>query len=132
VSAPTTPAGVEAANALDLTIARILTIGSYLSVAFLVIGVALMAIHGTSPLDQPADGFDPALIIGDIVAGRSDGPLWLGLLILLVTPASRVAASLVGYTRTGERQMVIVSLAILGVIAAGVVVGVALGTPTAS
>jgi uncharacterized membrane protein len=131
VSAPTSEAGLEAANALDLTIARILTIGSYVGVGLLIVGVGLMVAVGRSPLDQPTHGFDPGLIIGDIVAGRPDGPLWVGLLILLVTPASRVAASLVGYLRSGERQMAIVSLAILGVIAVGVVVGVVLGTPTA-
>ena len=116
---------------LDLTIARILTVGSYLSVALIVVGVALMAVDGRSPLDRPFPGFDPTALGADIVAGRPEGFLWLGLVILLATPATRVTASLVGYIRTRERQMIAVSIGILAVIFGGVVIGVVLGTPTA-
>ena len=118
-------------DALDLTIARILTVGTYVSVTLLVVGVALMARDGRSPLDLTAEAFDPTKIVGDILALRPEGPLWLGLVILLATPATRVAASLIGYVRAGERQMAQVSFAILVVIAAGVAIGVILGTPTA-
>lgn len=123
------PAG--ASEALDLRIARLLTVGSYVGVALLVVGVALMTLAGHSPLDTPLHGFDPGAIAGDIAAGRPEGALWLGLLVLLATPAARVTASLAGFVRSGEREMVVVSAAILLVIAAGVVVGVVLGTPTA-
>lgn len=122
-----TPGGTDP---LDLTIARILTVGSYVSVALILVGVLLMALDGRSPLDQ-APGFDPATLVGDLFAGRAAGFLWLGLLILLATPATRVAASLVGYLRSGERQMTVVSIAILVVIVGGVIIGVALGSPTA-
>jgi uncharacterized membrane protein len=115
---------------LDLTIARILTVGSYLSVGFIAIGVVLMAVNGRSPLDPPP-GFDPTALVREILEARPEGFLWLGLLILLATPATRVAASLVGYIRSRERQMTAVSIAILVVIAGGVIIGVVLGTPTA-
>jgi uncharacterized membrane protein len=125
------PSAETGTDAMDLTIARILTVGTYVSVTLLVVGVAIMAIDGRSPLDLTAAPFDPARIVGDILAARPEGALWLGLVILLATPAARVAASLLGYLRSGERQMVQVSLAILIVIAAGVAIGVILGTPTA-
>ena len=130
---PPAPArgGADGTDALDRRIARILTIGSYVSIALLFVGVLLMALIGRSPLDVPVHGFDPAAIPGDLLAGRPDGALWLGLLVLLATPATRVAASLAGYLRAGEREMVLVSAAILVVIAGGVVIGVVLGTPTA-
>ena len=130
---PTAPVRgrAEGTDALDRRIARILTIGSYVSIALLLLGVLLMAVVGRSPLDIPAHGFDPAALPGDLLAGRPDGALWLGLLVLLATPATRVAASLVGYLRAGEREMVLVSVAILVVIAGGVVIGVVLGTRTA-
>ncbi len=117
-----------ATDAIDLTVARLLTIGTYLSLLLLVAGVILMAIGGRSPLDSPPHDFDPAQLLGDILAGRPDGVLWLGLVVLLATPAARVAASIVGYVRTGERAMVWVGLAILAVVAGGVVIGVALGS----
>ena len=62
-----------------------------------------------------------------MLAGRPDGVLWLGLVVLLATPSARVAASIAGYLRTGDRAMVGVGLAILAVVAGGVVVGVLLG-----
>jgi uncharacterized membrane protein len=115
------------AEAIDLTVARLLTVGTYLSVALLAGGVLVMAAVGRSPLDPPAHDFDPGLLLGDLLAGRPDGLLWLGLVILLATPSARVAASILGYMRSGERAMIGVGLAILAVVAGGVVVGVVLG-----
>ena len=119
------------AEAIDLTVARLLTVGTYLSVALLAGGVLLMAAVGRSPLDPPAHDFDPGALLGDVLAGRPDGLLWLGLVILLATPSARVAASVLGYMRNGERAMIGVGLAILAVVAGGVVVGVVLGGPGA-
>ena len=117
-----------ATDTIERTVARLLIVGTYLSLALLVVGVLLMAITGRSPLDPPAHDFDPALLVGDILAGRPDGVLWLGLIVLLATPAARVAASIVGYVRSGERAMAWVGLAILAVVAGGVVIGVVLGS----
>lgn len=113
-----------AADTLDLTVARLLMAGTYASMALLALGVILMALGGLSPLDPPLHDFDPGALIGDILAGRPDGFLWLGLVVLLATPSARVAASLVGYLRSGDRPMAIVGLGILAVVAGGVVIGV--------
>ena len=117
-----------AADSLDLTVARLLTVGTYLSVALLVVGVVLLVAGGGSPLDAPLHGFSPGALVGDILAGRPDGFLWLGLVVLLATPSARVATSLVGYLRSGDRAMAVVGLAILAVVAGGVVIGVLFGT----
>ena len=112
----------ESPGALESTIARVLTIGTYVSVGLIALGVLAMAAAGIDPL-APAPGFDPARIPADLAGLRPAGFLWLGILGVLATPASRVGASLVGYLRTGERLMAGVSVAILIVIAAGVVTG---------
>ena len=112
----------ERAGALEMSIARVLTIGTYASVGLIALGVLAMAAAGVDPLGS-APAFDPAGIPGDLVALRPAGFLWLGILGVLATPASRVAASLIGYLRSGERAMVGVSAAILIVIAAGVLTG---------
>lgn len=117
-----------ATDSIERTVSRLLIVGTYVSLALLVVGVLLMAITGRSPLDVPPHDFDPALLIGDILAGRPDGALWVGLVVLLATPAARVAASVVGYFRSGERAMAWVGLAILAVVAGGVVIGVVLGS----
>jgi uncharacterized membrane protein len=111
---------------LDRTIARILTIGTYLSVGLLAIGVALMALNGISPL-ATAPPLDPALLLAQIRAADPVGFLWLGLIVVIATPIARVTASLVGYARDGERAMVLVSIAILVVIATSVALAVGLG-----
>lgn len=113
-----------ASAALDLAVARLLRAGTIGAVAIMILGVALMAVTGRSPLDQPFPSFDLARIPADVAALRPEGFLWLGLVAVILTPISRVTASLFGYVRTADRQMILISLAILGVIAMSVVVSV--------
>ena len=47
--------------------------------------------------------------------------VWLGVLVILATPAARVVTALIGYLRKGEREMAIVAVLILAVIALGVI-----------
>jgi uncharacterized membrane protein len=117
--APTTPR-------LESAVARLLSIGTYLSVGLIAIGTVLLLAGGRSPLDA-APGFDSGHLLDDLVALRPSGFLWLGILGTLATPAARVTAALVGYLRTGERGMVLVSGLILIVIAIGVATGSAAG-----
>ncbi len=107
---------------LESRIGRLLTVGTYASMALVGVGTFLMAANGTSPL-ATAPSLDVGRIAVDIAALRPAGFLWLGLLILLVTPSARVAAGLVGYLRAGEREMAAVAVLILLVIATGVMLG---------
>jgi uncharacterized membrane protein len=115
----------DRALALDLTVARLLGAGTLFSVALLALGVILMAVTGQSPLDAHFPTLDIGRLPADLLALRPAGLLWLGLGAVILTPISRVVASLVGYARVADRSMVIISLAILGVIAASVVVSMA-------
>jgi uncharacterized membrane protein len=114
-----------AGDALDRQIARLLTIGTYASVALIGIGVLEMVATGRSPLDayRPL-GLDT--LVEDLAAFRPEGFLWLGLLAVIGTPAARVIASLVGYALGGERTMALVAAAVLAVVALGVGVGLGL------
>lgn len=109
---------------LDRSIARLLTIGTYLSVGLLAIGVGLMVVRGIPPLG-PVPPFEPSRIPAEIAALQPIGFLWLGLIVTLATPLARVVASLFGFLAGGERRMVLISVAILVVIAVGVVLGLA-------
>jgi uncharacterized membrane protein len=104
---------------LDLAIARLLMAGTYLSVALIAVGVTLLIGASISPL-RGGPRFDLARLIGDLLAVRPEGFLWLGLVLVIATPSARVAASLVGYFRRGERSMSLVAAAILAVIALSV------------
>jgi uncharacterized membrane protein len=88
-------------------------------VALLAVGVALLLAAGIGPLSG-GPVFDLGALVGDVAALRPAGFIWLGLLVVVATPSARVAASLVGYARRGERTMTIVSVLILVVIAVSV------------
>lgn len=125
MSAP--PGGPSpSALALDVAVGRLLRRGTVTAVLILAVGVALMAATAVSPTDKPFPPFDLARIPSDILALRPQGFLWLGLIAVMLTPISRVVASLAGYLRTAERTMVLISLAILAVIAASVILSVTL------
>lgn len=109
-------------RSLESSIARLLTAGTYASVGLIAIGVVSLGVGGTSPLDG-APAFDIGRLGPDLVALRPAGFLWLGILGVIATPAARVAAALVGYARSGERPMLVVSALILLVIALGVLSG---------
>ena len=110
----------EADAGLDLAIARLLTLGTYASVALLAAGVVAMAVTGRSPREG-GPPLDPFRLVPDLLALRPEGFLWLGLLAVIATPSARVLASLVGYLRRRERAMAIVAAAILGIIFLSVV-----------
>lgn len=112
---------------LDRIVGRILSIGTYLSVGLLAMGVLLTARAGISPIDATLQPLDLGRIPADLLAGRPEGFLWLGLLAAIATPLLRVATSLVGYLRGGERRMAVIAAAILVVVAVAVLVGVLAG-----
>jgi uncharacterized membrane protein len=110
---------------LERQIARLLTLGSYASVALLAVGFVLMLTEGRSPLEG-GPPLDLGRIPADVVSLRPAGFLWLGLLAVIGAPVARVAVALVGYLRGQERGMALVALLVLAVIAASV--ALALGT----
>ena len=109
---------------LDRSIARLLIVGTYLSVGLLAIGVGLMVVRGIPPLG-PVPPFEPSRIPAEIAGLQPIGFLWLGLIVTLATPLARVVAALLGFVAGGERRMALISVAILVVIAVGVVLGLA-------
>jgi uncharacterized membrane protein len=84
-----------------------------------------MLLNGIGPLSG-GPGFDLGHVVPDLGSLRPAGFLWLGLLAVVATPSARVAASLVGYARRGERAMAIVAVLILFVIAMSVALARAL------
>jgi uncharacterized membrane protein len=108
---------------LERSVARLLTIGTYASIALLGSGVLAMVAAGRSPLD-PAPRFDPRRLLDDLATLRPEGFLWLGIILVVATPSARVATSLVGYLRRADRAMAVVSVLILAVIGFSVVAAI--------
>jgi uncharacterized membrane protein len=102
--------------ALDRTVARVLRWGIGASIALLAIGVALMVVTGVDPLGPPPPPFTPSAIVPGLLALDPLPFLWLGLIVAIATPSLRVLASLLGFARTGQRRMALVSVGILVVI----------------
>lgn len=107
---------------IEATVSTVLKVGTYAGVALIAVGVVLMVADGRSPLDV-APSLDLARLSGDVAALHASGFLWLGVLLVLMTPPARVLTALIGYLRGSEREMAIVALLILVVIALGVVAG---------
>ncbi len=121
------PVGQDpAATDLEPAIARLLTIGTYLAIALLGVGVVLLLGSGLGPR-SPDGGLDVFRIPADLAALQPAGFIWLGLIAVVATPSARVAAALVGYVRRGERDMAVVASLILVVIALSVTIARVVG-----
>lgn len=103
---------------------RLMIVLTYVAVGFLAVGVILMVRAEVSPMAE-APPFDPRQVWSDLLTLQPDGYLWTGLLIVIVTPISRVAGAAVGYVQRREPIMALVSVAILAVIAISLALAIA-------
>ena len=101
-------------------VSRTLTAGTAVSLSLMAAGLVLSLARG-GPLP------DAATPLGGLAAGLQAGDpatlMSLGLLVLLATPAARVAVLAWQFARRREWIFVAVSLTVLGVLAAGVLIG---------
>ena len=111
---------------LEPALARVLQVGTYVSMTLVAIGSVLLVAGGVSPLD-PGPGLDVQSIAADLAAGRARGFLWLGVLGVLATPMLRVVGALIGFARAGERRMVGIAVAIIFVVGLGILAGLVTG-----
>ena len=118
---------LEAAARLETRIARLLTLGTRLAIALVLVGVAGMLLTGVDPLAHGGvPPFSLAAIPGDILALRPQGFLWAGLVGVMALPIGRVIVSGTGFLAAGDRRLAIVSALVLLVIVASVVAALGL------
>lgn len=103
-------------------IARLLLLGAVTGIAFVAMGVILMAAAGIDPLATTYPGFEAGRVIPDLLALRPEGFLWAGILVVIATPIARVLGELVTFALRRDRVMAAASGAIMVVVAASVVV----------
>lgn len=113
-------------GALEATLARVLQVGTYLSLALVSVGAGLLLLGGGSPLDG-APLLDLARLASDLAAGRPEGLLWLGVLGVIATPALRVLGALAGFVRGREWGMAAVAVGIIVVVGLGIAAGLVTG-----
>jgi uncharacterized membrane protein len=121
-----TPTTLGPTAGLEAALARVLQLGTFVSMAFVAIGTLLFIAGGGSPLD-PGVAIDLSNLLTDLLAGRPVAFLWLGVIGILATPALRVIGALVGFARGGEWRMAGVAAAIIIVVALGIVAGLVTG-----
>jgi hypothetical protein len=110
------------ARSLESSIARLLTAGTYVSVALIAIGVVALAAAGTSPLDG-APAFDLTRLVPDLVALQPAGFLWLGIM--------GVARDAGGAGRRGARRLRSIGWAADALVSALILVVIALASSAA-
>lgn len=118
------PETVARRLAFERRIGRLLITVTYIAVALLLVGVALLIVAGISPL-AGGPTLDLETLVADLAALAPSGFLWLGLLVVIATPISRVVAAAVGFGRSGDRLLVGVACAILVTIAISIATALA-------
>ncbi|MEO8208247.1 MAG: DUF1634 domain-containing protein [Chloroflexota bacterium] len=122
MSRPEISGGSLGSADLDGIVARLLRVGTHAAVGLIALGVLLLLRAGASPLD-PAPSLAIGQIADDLGTLEPAGFLWLGLLVVLLTPTARVVVSAVGYARLGDRRMAVIAVLVLAVVGAGIIVG---------
>ena len=108
------------ALAAERLIGRLLIAVTYVSVGLLAIGVVLMIADSISPTSG-GPPLDLATLGAQLVALEPAAFLWLGMLAVIAAPIGRVIVAAVAYARESDWLMLGVSIAILVVIAVGII-----------
>jgi uncharacterized membrane protein len=109
--------GVDAAPGIETVIARLLTVGTYLAMGLVLLGVVGMLVNGIDPLDHGAfPPFDLRQIPAEMLALQPAGFLWAGIVVVMCLPLGRVIVAGLGFLRVGDRRLAAVSLGVLLVV----------------
>ncbi|HUQ44164.1 MAG TPA: DUF1634 domain-containing protein [Candidatus Limnocylindria bacterium] len=123
IDGPAAPAGPAGEGSLEVALAHVLQLGTYLSIGLVALGSVLLVAQGGSPTaGGPPLSIDG--VVADLAALRPAGFLWIGIIGVLATPGLRVVRAMLGFLRREERRMATVALLVLGVIGVGVISGV--------
>jgi uncharacterized membrane protein len=117
------PGGAVPTPAIEVRVARLLTLGTRLAIGLLAVGSILLVAAGISPVGGDWPPLDVAAIPAAVAALEPAGFLWLGLLATIATPLLRVATATLGFAAAGERRMVALGVAVLVVVALAVAAG---------
>lgn len=108
---------------LEVVISRILQIGVLAAAAIIALGVSLWAVRGDT--GYPASGYPsrPAEVLTGTLEGRPAAVIQAGLLVLLLTPVLRVAASVAVFAAQKDRVFALVTVVVLTLLVLGLLLG---------
>lgn len=102
---------------IEVVVARLLEIGTYVAIGLVLVGVVGMQLAGIDPLALTTPPpFDLRAIPGEMLALEPLGFLWAGLVLVICLPIARVIVAGVGFLAAHDRRLALVSLAVLLVV----------------
>ena len=120
--------GVDAAPGIETVVARLLTVGTYLAIGLVLVGVVGMLRDGIAPLDHVAfPPFDLRQIPAEMLALEPAGFLWAGIVLVMCLPIGRVIVAGIGFLRVGDRRLALVSAGVVLVVFASIAAAIGLG-----
>ncbi len=105
-------------------VSRALRGGTVLAVILVIIGMILVAFRGGPNLMTPSTTFSLVGLVSGVAHLAPFDFLLLGLLVLVLTPVSRVVISVALFSASGDRQFMWLTITVLTVLVLSVVVGV--------
>jgi uncharacterized membrane protein len=125
---------IEQIARVEILISWLLRVGVVTSLSFVVIGLLLMFIHHPSylvsvmdlqRLTSPGAAFPHTLreVANGLLVGRGQAIVAVGLLILIVTPSTRVAVSIIAFALQRDRAFVLITSAVLIILIISFVLG---------
>jgi len=116
----------ETAAHLESLAARLLTWGTRVAMALILVGVLGMIATGVDPITSSFPPFSLAAIPGQLASLQPVGFLWVGLIVLVGLPIGRVVVSGAGFLAAGDRRLALVSALVILVIAVSVIAALGL------
>jgi uncharacterized membrane protein len=117
----------ETAARIESLAARLLTWGTRIALALILVGVVGLIVTGVDPITAIAPGYSLGAIPGQLLALEPQGFLWAGLTVLIALPIGRVVVSGAGFLAAGDRRLALVSALVILVIIVSVVAALGLG-----
>ncbi len=111
----------DPARATELMVSAVLRSGVIISAAVIVFGIVLLAIHGFKGIGGSVDAVQNyPHSLGLVVAGlaRLDplSVISFGLLLIIITPVTRVAVSIIAFAMEGDWRYVGITAIVLAVL----------------
>lgn len=113
--------GLAALHAMETVISRVLQVGVLLSMGLIVVGGALWA--SRPPALGTAYPTTLHALAAGVAAGQPLAVIQLGLVVLLVTPVIRVAASALVFVRDRDTTFTAITLTVLALLLFGLLHG---------
>ena len=110
-------------GALEVVISRILQGGVLVSAAIIVLGVAMWAARGDAGYPPAGYPSSPAAVLAGALEARPAAVIQVGLLVLLLTPVVRVAASVAVFAVQRDRVFTLMTLVVLALLMLGLLAG---------